>query len=401
MSYQPSPEILEKYADVLVNFALHSGAGVKEGEVVLVIVPECAKPMYVPLRNAVLKAGANTIMHYLPDDVEAAQVFELSSEKQLAFFPEHYARGLIDQIDHSIHIIAEADKFELKDVDAKKIMQRSIANRPAREWRVEKESAGKFTWTLAMYGTKAMADDVGMTEEAYWQQIIDACYLNEENPIAAWQKTQSEMERIRGALNSLHIKYLHVEGQDADLKVAVGPNRQWLGGGGRNIPSFELFISPDWHGTEGWINFDQPLYQHGNVIEGIKLRFEKGLVVEASATKNEAYLKEMLAVENANKIGEYSLTDSRFSKITHIMGETLFDENIGGPQGNTHLAVGMAYQDSYTGDPATVTKEQWEEWGFNQSVVHTDIVSTTRRTVTAYLEDGSSKVIYQDGQFLV
>lgn len=401
MSYQPSKEILEKYADVLVNFALHGGTGLKKGEVVQVVVPECAKPMYVPLRNAVLKAGGNPIMQFLADDVEAAQVFEISSDEQLSFFPKHFARGLIDEIDHSINIIAEADKYELKDVDAKKIMQRSIANRPAREWRVEKESAGKFTWTLAMYGTKAMADDVGMSEEEYWQQIIDACYLNEPDPIAAWKQIQNEMERIRTALNSLSVKYLHVEGEDADLIVAVGPNRQWLGGGGRNIPSFELFISPDWHGTEGWINFNQPLYQHGNMIEGIKLRFEKGLVVEASATHNEQYLKEMLAVENANKIGEYSLTDSRFSKITRIMGETLFDENIGGPQGNTHLAVGMAYQDSYTGDPTNVTKEQWEEWGFNQSVVHTDIVSTTRRTVTAHLEDGNSKIIYQDGQFLL
>jgi aminopeptidase len=399
MSYTPSKELLEKYADVLVNFALHGGTGVKKGEVVQVTVPECAKPMYVPLRNAVLRAGAHPIMQFLPDDVDAADVFTISTDEQLDFLPALYSRGMIDQIDHSIYIIAEADKYELKNVDPKKIMQRSLAQRPVREWRVEKESAGKFTWTLAMYGTKAMADDVNMTEEEYWQQIIDACYLADADPIASWKKTQSEMERIRGELNALKMKYLHVEGEDVDLKVGVGANRQWLGGGGRNIPSFELFVSPDWRGTEGWIYFNQPLYQHGNMIEGIKLRFEKGLVVEATAKKNESYLKEMLALENANKIGEYSLTDSRFSKITKIMGETLFDENIGGEQGNTHLAVGNAYQDSYVGDPSTVTNEQWDEWGFNQSVVHTDIVSTTRRTVTAYLEDGSTKIIYQDGQF--
>lgn len=400
-TYHPSPEILQKYADVLVNFALHGGGGVKKGEVVHIIVPESAKPLYVPLRNTVLKAGAHPIMQYLPDHVALADIYTLSSDEQLEFFPASFARGLVDQIDHSIHIIAEADKYELTKVDPKKIFQRSAAYRPQQEWRVEKESAGKFTWTLAMYGTPAMAADVGISEEEYWAEIIKACYLDEADPIAAWRKTYEEIGRIRDELNKLKVKHLHLLGEDADLIVGVGPNRQWLGGGGRNIPSFELFISPDWRLTEGWIRFNQPLYTHGNVIEGIQLTFAKGLITEATATKNEDLLKEMVSVENANKIGEYSLTDSRLSHITRVMGETLFDENIGGPEGNTHLAIGNAYRDSYTGDPSTVREEQWTEWGFNRSVVHTDIISTARRTVTAFLEDGSQKVIYKDGQFRV
>ncbi len=81
------------------------------------------------------------------------------------------------------------------------------------------------------------------------------------------------------------------------------------------------------------------------------------------------------------------------------MAETLFDENISGPYGNTHIALGRAYQDSYTGNPSKITKSQWAKWGFNDSVVHTDIISTTRRTVTAYLSNGTSKVIYKDGEF--
>jgi aminopeptidase len=81
------------------------------------------------------------------------------------------------------------------------------------------------------------------------------------------------------------------------------------------------------------------------------------------------------------------------------MGETLFDENVGGEFGNTHLAVGSAYRESYRGEAGNVTEEEWEELGFNNSVVHTDIVSTSNRKVTATLGDGSKVVIYENGMF--
>jgi len=109
----------------------------------------------------------------------------------------------------------------------------------------------------------------------------------------------------------------------------------------------------------------------------------------------------MIATENADKIGEFSLTDGRLSRITRFMAETLFDENVGGEQGNTHLALGKAYQDSYPGDISKVTKEQWEEMGYNDSVIHTDIVSTSPREITATLPNGEKVIIYKDGKFTV
>lgn len=399
MSYQPPAEILQKYADVLVNYALGGGTGVQKGQVVMVSIPECAKALYAPIRDTILRAGAHPLMHLLADEVRNSDYFAIASEAQLDFFPEHYYRGLTEQMDHSINIIAESNKHELETVDPVKMIRRSSAFRPFRMWRDAKESAGKFTWTLALYGTEAMAAEVNMTEEEYWDQIIKACYLDQKDPIAAWHKTGDQIHEIQQKLNQLEIEKLHVESEDADLWVGVGPKRKWLGGGGRNIPSFELFISPDWRGTEGWIRFNQPLYYLSNLIEGVELHFEEGLVTKATATRGEALLKEMIAAENANRIGEYSLTDGRFSHITKFMGETLYDENVGGEQGNTHLALGAAYKDSYTGNPAIVTSEEWADLGFNESVIHTDIISTARRTVTAYLMDGTTKVIYKDGQF--
>ncbi len=400
MSYQPSADLLDRYADVLINFALNGGEGVKAGEVVQLRVPEVAKPFLVALRRAVLKAGAHPLIFYTPDDI-AREFYELASDEQLSFFAESFYRGVVDQIDHTVAILAETDKQELTGIPSKKIMAVQKALKPYMDWRRTKESAGNYTWTLAMYGTQAMADEVGMSLEDYWREIINACYLDEVNPAEKWKALYTELYAIRDKLDALPIDRLHIAAADTDLWVKIGADRKWLGGSGRNIPSFELFISPDWRGTDGRIRFTEPLYRYGSLIEGAYLEFKDGRVTAASATKGEDLLREMIAVENADKIGEFSLTDRRFSRITKFMGETLYDENVGGQWGNTHLAVGAAYRDSYTGDPAAVSEEQWAAMGYNNSVVHTDIVATSNRIVTAHLTDGSQRVIYRDGEFQV
>lgn len=400
MSYQPSEELLEKYADVMINFALNGGEGVKNGEVVQLRVSEVAKPLLVALRRAVLKAGAHPIIFYTPDEF-AREHYELASDEQLSFFPKKFLKGLVDEIDHTVAVLSETDKKELDGIDSGKIMAAQKALKPYMDWRREKEGAGEYTWTLCMYGTQAMADEVDLSLEEYWDEIVKACYLDDPQPAEKWKELYKDLYEYKDRLDALPIEKLHIEAPDTDLWITIGDNRKWLGGSGRNVPSFELFISPDWRGTEGKIQFTEPLYRYGNLIKDAYLEFKDGRVVKATASVGEDILKEMIAVENADKVGEFSLTDRRFSRITKFMGETLFDENVGGEKGNTHIAVGAAYRDSYTGDQANVSEEEWESMGYNNSVVHTDIVATSNRVVTAYLKDGSNRVIYQDGEYQV
>lgn len=398
--YQPSREILRKYAQVLVNFALNSGEGVKPGEVVQCLVPDVAKPLALELQNTLLRAGAHPMIRMLPTGFDR-DFYELANEDQLTFFPKEYMKARVKVLDHSIGIIADVDPEELKNVDPAKIFSSRDAKREYRDWLNDKENRGQFTWTLGLWGVEAKAKIVGLSLKEYWQQIISACFLDEADPVAHWKEVFALQEEIKKKLNQMKVEWLHIIGEDVNLKVKLGANRVWMGGSGRNIPSFELFASPDWRGTEGWIKFNQPLYRYGNVIENAHFEFENGQVVKTAATRGKKVLDQMLKSTNANKIGEFSLTDRRMSRITHVMAETLFDENIGGPFGNTHIAVGMAYKDGFDGDPEKVTREEWEEMGFNDSPEHTDLVSTTDRTVTATLQDGTEVVIYHQGQFVV
>jgi aminopeptidase len=276
------------------------------------------------------------------------------------------------------------------------------AKAPWFQMREKKEQEGKLSWSLCLYGTQSMADEAGLTLEEYWAQIIEACYLGEDDPVAKWKQVQAEIEEIKNKLDALQIEKLHIEGNDIDLEIKLGKHRKWLSGGGKNIPSFEIFTSPDWRGTNGHVTFNQPLYYSGKRIAGVKLQFKDGIVVSSSATENEDALKEMISQENADKVGEYSLTDKRHSRITKFMATTLFDENIGGEFGNTHIALGNAYKDTFTGDMSKVSEEEWRDMGYNSCPkVHTDIVSTANRTVTATLADNSETIIYKDGMFVI
>lgn len=398
--FTPDNIILRRYADLLVKFALGGGKGAQKGEVVQLSIPDTAKPLLKELLRAVLDAGAYPKVHFIPTATDRI-FFDHASDDQLTFFPEAFKKAEADLIDHQVSIISDADPTELKGVDPERLFRAMDSRKKMREWLNKKEQQGKLSWTLALYGTEAMAKEAGMSEKEYWDEIIHACYLDKEDPIAEWKKIQKEQDRVKAELDKLEIEWVHVEGRRIDLRVQLGKNRRWLGGSCRNIPSFELFISPDYRGTEGTIYFNQPLYRYGNILRDVTLTFEKGIVVKAQAKEGQDVLDAMIKRKNANRIGEYSLTDKRFSRITRFMANTLFDENIGGAYGNTHLALGRAYKDSYPGDMGKPTEKEWDSWGYNDSPEHTDIISTEDRTVTATLPGGGTKVIFKDGMFTV
>src|SRR3989344_2209413 len=410
--YLPSEKILKKYADVMVNFALGMGKGIKKGDVVRLSANESAKPLYIAICNAIVDAGGHVLSHYAPDEEKgdmrrnestSRYFYQHASESQIKFFPKKYLKGVVDEMDHSLFILADKDMHLMDGIDPKKIMARGVAMKPFMDWLHEKEGKGKMSWSIAMYGTPAMAKEAGLSEKEYWNQIIKACFLAEKDPIAKWKQVYRDIEKYRSRLNKLSPKIdrLHAVGKDMDLWIKLGEKRAWRSGSGANIPSFEIFTSPDWRGTNGWIKFNQPLYRYVSKITGIELEFKNCIVVKSKAKTNERLLKQMIATKGANRMGEYSLTDKRHSRITKFMAETLYDENMGGPFGNTHLALGMSYRDTFRGDVSKLTTKQAEALGFNDSSVHTDIISTTDRTVTAHLKDGKTKVIYKDGQFVL
>ncbi len=399
MSYTPPDNILRAYANVLVNFALDDGKGVQKGEVVNVAIKESAKPLLVHIQEAILKAGGHMVLQYIPEGLDKS-FFEHTSDEQLNFFPEEYHRARANLFDHQIGIISTDDKHELERTDPEKIMRRSRAMKPYIDWKKQKEDQGGYTWTAALYGTEAMAREVGLSQEKYWEQIIRACFLDESDPIAKWKEVHGEIGRVKEVLDSLPIHSIRIEAPGTDISMELGEGRIWKGGSGHNIPSFEVFTSPDYRTVNGHITFTEPIYHNGNLMKGISLTFEDGIVTEYHADEGKALLKSLLDQQGGNRVGEFSMTDGRLSHITTFMGETLYDENVGGPEGNTHIAIGKSFHMCYSGDKDK-TPEEWDALGFNDSPIHVDLIATSPRTVTATLKDGIKQIIYQNGQFTV
>ena len=152
--------------------------------------------------------------------------------------------------------------------------------------------------------------------------------------------------------------------------------------------------------TEGTYFANQPSYRSGNLVKNVMLTFRNGSLVKVKATSGQEFARKQFAMDKgANKVGEFSLTDKRFSKIDRFMANTLFDENFGGKNGNCHVALGSSYSDTFAGDPAKLTPATKKKLGFNDSALHWDLVNTEDKVVTAHLASGKNMVVYEKGMF--
>ncbi len=392
---------IQRYADVLIWGLQTARAGkVKKGDVVMIRYELAAIHLAEALFAKLLDLDLHPMQRLLPTPAMETHFYSRSNTRQLTFIPPG-EEALYRRLNGSIALLGPQSLTHLSGVDPSRIAKPAKARKFLRDILDQREEEGHFSWTLAVYPTEELAAHAGISGEEYARQIIKACFLNRRDPIAHWNEVFRKARSLKNWLNRLAVEKYHMESANVDLIVTPGQKRRWIGLSGHNIPSFELFTSPDWRGTTGVYYADQPSYRSGNYVQGIRLEFKNGKVVRASAEEGEAFLKKQIAMDNgADKIGEFSLTDRTFSKIDRFMANTLFDENYGGRYGNSHIALGASYSDTYSGKPAELTKEIKAHLGFNDSALHWDIVNTEKKRVTAILQSGQKKVIYENGRFL-
>ncbi len=391
---------LDKYADVLLwGLKAARSDKFKRGDVVLVQFDLPAVRLAEFLQPKLLDMGMNPVMRSSLTPHMEHNFYEKANNKQLVFRGS-WQDDLYKNINGRIYLHAPASLTHLADIDPKRIGKVAVAMKPLRDIMRKKEEKGDLGWTLCMMPTEELAKKAKLSLRQYTNQIIKACYLDKPDPVGAWKSVFRDAIAIKKWMNSMDVAYYHVESEGIDLKIRPGDRRRWIGISGHNIPSFELFISPDWRGTEGTYFANQPSYRSGNLVEGVRLIFKRGSVSEANARKGETFTrKQLLMDKGARRVGEFSLTDKRFSKINRFMASTLYDENYGGRYGNCHLAVGASYTDTYDGDPSKLTKEMKDKLGFNDSALHWDLVNTEKKTVTAHLASGKNVVVYENGMF--
>ena len=392
--------LLDKYADVLL-WGLQTARNNKlqPYDTILLRWELPALPLAEKVYAKLVRQKLNVITRAVVSP-EMEHSFYQYSDSQQRKFVARGERELYENLHGSIFISAPDSLTHLKDIDPQKMGETAVARKFLREIAERREEQGAYAWTLCTYPTPELADKANLSLSAYTKQIIKACYLDARDPVRQWQETLQMAVEIKKWLNALPLKTFQVESLHTDLQIAYGEQRRFLGVSGHNIPSFELFTSPDWRGTQGRYYANLPSYRGGNYVEGVDLTFERGSAVKVRAKKGEEYVQKTLRLDKqANKLGEFSLTDKRFSKIDKFMADILFDENFGGASGNCHIAVGAAYSDTYAGNPKNLTKKLKAKLGFNDSALHWDLINTEQKTVTATLKNGKKILIYEKGQF--
>jgi aminopeptidase len=391
---------LENYADILWwGLSTARRQRFRKNDVVQIRFHAGAVRLMEILYRKLLEKGLNPVPRLSPTPDMESSFYRLSGNRQLVFVPpgeEWFAENLSG----SIFLNAPESLTHLRDADPRKIGRATVAHKTFRTVLERREAQGAYSWTLCMLPTAELARHAGLSLQAYARQVVKACFLDAAAPVSAWKSIHRRAGEIKRWLDAMPVARFRVESDGTDLELALGAKRRWAGISGRNIPSFELFVSPDRRGTRGVFYADQPSFRNGNIVRQVRLEFRNGRLAKADATEGADFLKKQLALDpGASRVGEFSLTDRRFSRIDRFMANTLFDENYGGTQGNCHIALGSSYSNTYAGDPRRLTATLKDKLGFNDSALHWDFVNTEKKRVTAILADGSRVVVYENGEF--
>ncbi|MHB8138956.1 MAG: aminopeptidase [Smithellaceae bacterium] len=393
---------LKKYADVILwGLATAKKVSLKKNEIVLIQYDRPALQLAEILYARLLDMGIYPVQRMASTFGMEKSFYQKANPKQLIFLPPG-DKELYKKIGGRIYLHAPESLTHLKDIDPARIGKAIVSRKPLKDILDRREEQHKYSWTLCIVPTDELARQAKMSLKQYTAQVIKGCYLDSDNPVAEWQRIHKEVTVIKKRLSSLPVKHFRMESANMDLKITPGDHRKWAGVSGHNVPSFEVFVSPDWRGTEGVYYANLPSYRSGNFIEGVRITFSEGKAIKVEAKQGEAFAKKQLAMDaGARQVGEFSLTDKRFSRIDRFMAETLFDENFGGKEGNCHIALGSSYSDTYSGNLAKLNGALKKNLGFNDSALHWDLVNTEPKTVTAHLTNGRKVVIYDRGIFTI
>ena len=353
-----------------MGYSTEVGAGDK----VVIESVGSASPLVRELYGASLRAGGHPQANLGLDEAEEALLREGSGEQLEWIAPD--LEWKVDRGDVWMVIDAPVNTKRLTGVDPSKMGTRLKARAPIQSRYLERSAAGDFRWVICGYPTEASAQDASMSLRQYEDLLYRAAFLDKDDPVAAWKGFGDRLEGVGSFLDE--VKELRIVGEDTDLKLGV-EGRTWIRSKGlRNFPDGEVFTGPIETSVEGTIRFTFPAMMRGRQADGVQLRFEGGEVVEATASRGESFLREMVALDDgARRVGEFAFGMN--DAISEYTGNLLLDEKIGG---TVHLALGRSV-------PGT--------GGKNTSGLHWDIVRDLRDGGEVYAD---GELVYRDGAFL-
>lgn len=362
---------LEKLAKVLVNYSLE----IKAGDKLLINGGDVAAPLIREVYREAIRAGAAEVQTHILLNGLSEILLDESNDEQLTHVSE-YETFVSDYFSHELTIWSEQNTKARGKINPERIAKRRKARSSIFKRSLEREMQGQYRWCGTLYPTLAYAQDASMTLDAYENFVYGSELLHRDDPVAAWREIQQEQQRIADFLQQ-HDE-IHIVAPGTDLTYRVG-GRKWINcAGTANFPDGEVFSGPLEDSVNGVITFSYPAVYDGNEVEGVRLVFKDGKVIESSAERGLTFLNAMLDTDAGSRyLGEVAFGLNY--DIKECVKETLFDEKIGG---TAHFALGASLPES---------------GGVNESGIHWDLVCDLHEGKV--YADG--QLCYENGKFII
>lgn len=362
---------IEKLADLLVNYSV----AVKAGDKVAIQGDSVAEPLLKAIYVKVLQAGGNPFFVISPDGINEL-FYRYASDDQL----KHVApptKLIMETYDVRISIGAESNTKELNSIDPAKIVMRQKARAGIMKTYLERAARGELRWTYALFPTNAYAQDSDMGLVEYEDFLYNACLGDINDPVGYWKEFSTWQQKIVEWLKGK--KQIHITAPGTDLHLSVEGRVFVNCDGHENMPDGEVFTGPVEDSVNGHVLFSYPSIENGREVSGVRLWFENGRVIKATAEKNEEFLLKTLDTDpGARGVGEFAFGTSR--GINRFTRQILFDEKI---NGSFHMALGASYP---------------ETGGKNESAIHWDMICDMRDGGKVTVD---GQLMYHDGKFII
>ena len=406
-------ELLKKYADFIVRV----GVNPQPGQTMIIRCPLEAAPLARLCVRSGFEAGARDVQVDWSDNAVSRTRMELGSEEALTDSKPYQLRRYLDYAESEgsvcvLHLIAD-DPEVYAGLDGAKISRVNAANRkfmaPWREYTMN----DRVQWSIAAMPSAPWAKkmfpelDTDAAIEKLWQLIFDVCRVTGGDPVNEWKAHLDRLTSLGEKMNALDLESVHFESANGtDLTVGLAEKASWESAGSKNekgvfflpnIPTEEVFTSPDRMRADGIVYSAMPLIHHGNKVDDFWIKFEGGRVVDYDARVGKATLASIIDTdEGAARLGEVALisknTPIRESGV--LFYDTLYDENA-----SCHLALGVGFPECIEGG-YDMSKEELLEHGVNVSSTHVDfMIGTDDIDITGITPDGREVVIFQNGQW--
>ncbi|MBB5296121.1 aminopeptidase [Deinococcus metallilatus] len=405
-------EKLRNYA----RLAVRIGLGVREGQRVLVEAPVETAPLARLIVREAYEAGASFVdVRWDDDDVQLAR-FTLAPEGSFEQISQWRVDAETETADAGGAVIAiRATNPNLyANVDPARVTAHQRALAAYRKPYSLQVMTNRLNWNLISAPVPEWAELMfpGVSREEavqkQWDAIFAATRADQPDPVAAWQQHLADLKRRRDLLTAKQYAALHFRGGETDLTVGLADDHIWGGGAAdtpsgitftANIPTEEVWTAPHRERVDGVVVSTKPLSYNGVLIEGIRIRFEGGRVVEATARQGQETLRQLIDTdEGSHRLGEVALVpdSSPISRSGLFFFNTLYDENAA-----SHIAIGSAYRFNVKGG-VDMTLEEFQAKGGNDSLTHVDwMIGSGEMDVDGITKDGQREAVMRGGEFVI